>query len=101
MQVLHANILGILILHDHAHWYSFAGAACIIAGVLVTQEGRQEVEKAEQAQQEAESQSSLADMLEHGPAPMSATANAALLPGARSGGGNGRRSMGANFSMDH
>ena len=29
-----------LVLHEPVHWYSFAGAICIVMGVLLTQQGR-------------------------------------------------------------
>ena len=53
MQVVHANVLGVLVLHDSVHWYNYAGAGCIVAGVLLTQQGRRAVEAAE-ARAEAE-----------------------------------------------
>jgi uncharacterized membrane protein len=36
-QVLHADLLSTLALHEPVYWYSFAGAALIVAGVLLAQ----------------------------------------------------------------
>ena len=78
VQVVHANILGVLVLHDSVHWYSFAGAGSIIAGVLLTQQGRRAVEKAEQQQRD---DADLLEALDDGPAPPSVAQNAYMAAG--------------------
>ena len=42
-QVVHAHLLSVIALHDSVHWYSFAGAALVVAGVLLAQIGKADV----------------------------------------------------------
>jgi drug/metabolite transporter (DMT)-like permease len=39
-QVMHARVLSTLVLHDPFHWFSFAGSALIVLGVLLSQLGK-------------------------------------------------------------